>query len=135
MGTATMAVLARVPGWVLRWAAGQSVRAVTAARRQGEVRCLAELSHCLDAVDEGYVFHPPFLVVKGKSAGRTRLFAAKLAPGEVADFRSGRALPPGVGDFVWSLKPGWRRVLASLTSGRRRVTAQELPPVSVGGRG
>jgi hypothetical protein len=129
MGAGTFSVLSRVPNWLMRWATAHSVRLLQSARQQNEVHCLAELCHCLDTSDEGYVFHPPFLVIKGRTpTGGSRLFAAKLSAAEVEAFKRGMPLPNAAGEFVRSLQPRWKRLLRSLVPTRRRVTARELPP-------
>ena len=130
MGMGTLEVVTQVPTWLVRWAADQSVRMVKSARQQNEVHCLAELCHCLDHADEGCVFHPPFLVVKGRTAaGGSRLYATKLSAAELEDFRRGRPVPEAVGEFVRSLRPGWKKFLGVLAPTRRPVTARELPPI------
>jgi len=136
MGVGTLAVVKHVPGGVARWVMGRTRQLVRSAGLQNDVRCLADLCRCLDGVDEGYVFHSPFLVIKGRGwGGRARLFAARLTPAEVDEFRRGMPLPEAASRFVDSLRPAWRRALgrllpARLSPGRccRRGAARGLPP-------
>jgi hypothetical protein len=127
MGVGTLAVVRHVPGGVARWVMARTKQAVRSAGLQSDVRCLAELCRCLEGTDEGYVFHAPFLVIKGRGwGGRTRLFAARLTPAEVDEFRRGRPLPEAAGRFIQSLRPVWRRVLGRLAPGR--FTSVPLAP-------
>ena len=127
-----LAMVSHVPGGVLRWAVNHSQQVIRSARLQNEVKCLADLCRCLDNADEGHVFHAPFLVIKGRVNGRSRLFAARLSPAEAEAFRRGMALPGAAGDFVRSTRPRWRRLLGSVVPGWRRVTCRELPAATTG---
>jgi hypothetical protein len=123
-----LAIAGHVPGTVFRWAMNHSQQVIRSARLLNEVRCLADLCRCLDHADEGHVFHPPFLVIKGRVAGRSRLFAARLTPAEVEEFRRGITLPRAAGEFVRATRSRWRRALGAVVPPWRRVTARELPP-------
>lgn len=133
-GVGTLAVVRHVPGGVARWVTARARQLVRAAGLQSEVRCLADLCRCLDGVDEGYVFHAPFLVIKGRGwGGRVRLFAARLTAAELDEFRRGMPPPEAARQFVDSLRPAWRRALGRLVPGRpsfgrRRHAAGSLPP-------
>src|SRR6202035_2297620 len=104
----TLGILAKLPSACARRAVAHCQQTLRSARLQNEVHALAELCRCLDSADEGHVFHPPFLVIKGRVSGRSQLFAAKLSPAEVEACRQGMPLPQAVARFVRSTRPRWR---------------------------
>jgi hypothetical protein len=122
----TLAILARLPSACARQAVAHCQQTLRSARLQNEVHALAELCRCLDNADEGHIFHPPFLVIKGRVSGRSQLFAARLSPAEVERCRQGMPLPKAVARFVRSTRPLWRRTLGMLKP-TGPVTVQELP--------
>jgi len=121
-----LAILARLPSACSRWALAHCQQTLRSARLQNEVHALAELCRCLDNIDEGHVFHPPFLVIKGRVSGRSQLFAARLSAAEVEKCRQGMPLPRAVARFVHSTRPRWRRTLGMLRP-TRPLTVHELP--------
>lgn len=126
-----LAIIGRIPSACARWTFSHCQQTLRSAKLQAEVHALAELCRCLDSADEGHVFHPPFLVIKGRVKGHSRLFAARLSPAEVDKCRQGMALPPAVAEFVRSTRPRWRRTLSALKLARP-LTVLELPGTSRG---